>query len=118
MVFSFEVMKDDIQALVSASDKINSKAASKLRCLILAILSYYIDGLQYRELKSAFGVSDGKLVSNLNQLETFGYVEKTKIQFDNKKMNIYTLTKEGKNEIKKISEWMELMIKIIHVSDE
>ena len=111
-------MKDNVQALFESSEKINSKAMSMLRCLILAMLSYYVDGLQYRELKSAFKISDGKLISNLNQLESFGYLIKTKIQFDNKKMNSYTLTNEGKNEVKKMSEWMELMIKIIQKRDE
>lgn len=106
-------MKDNIQALFESSERINSKAMSMLRCLILAMLSYYVDGLQYRELKSAFKVSDGKLISNLNQLESFGYLTKTRIQFDKRKMKSYTLTSEGKNEVKKMSEWMELMIKII-----
>ncbi|MCW4048524.1 MAG: transcriptional regulator [Candidatus Bathyarchaeota archaeon] len=106
-------MKDDIHVLFDASEKMNGSAMSLLRCLILVMLFYYRDGLQYRELKSAFQISDGKLVSNLKQLKKFGYLEKNAIQFDNKKMTLYTLTPEGQIEVKKMGEWMESMIKII-----
>ena len=106
-------MKDDIQDLFIASEKMNGSAMSLLRCLILVMLSFYIDGLQYRELKSAFNISDGKLSSNLKQLEKFGYLKKDAIQFDNKKMTLYTLTKEGQLEVKKMGEWMESVLKIL-----
>ena len=109
-------MEDSIQALFIASEKLNDSSISLLKCMILVMLSYYGDGLQYREIKSAFQTSDGKLISNLNQLEKFGYLEKTKIQFDNKKMTLYTLTSEGQNELKKMREWMESIIKIIRRS--
>ena len=111
-----EGMKDDIQDLFIASEKMNGSAMSLLRCLILVMSSFYIDGLQYRELKSAFKISDGKLSSNLKQLEKFGYLKKDAIQFDNKKMTLYTLTSEGQNELKKMREWMESIIKIIRRS--
>lgn len=108
-----EEMKDDIQDLFIASEKMNGSAMSLLRCLILVMAFFYIDGLQYRELKSAFKISDGKLSSNLKQLVNFGYIKKDAIQFDNKKMTLYTLTKEGQIEVKKMGEWMESVLKIL-----
>jgi len=106
-------MKDDIQDLFLASEKLNGSVMSLLRCLILVMLSFYEDGLQYRELKSAFKISDGKLNSNLIQLIKFGYLKKDAIQFDNKKMTLYTLTIEGRNEVIIIGEWMESVVNIL-----
>lgn len=84
-----------------------------IRCLILSLLNYFIDGLQYRELKAALKISDGKLISNLNQLEKFSYIKKSTIKFDNRKLTVYSITNSGKKEMKKITEWMELMIQVI-----
>lgn len=84
-----------------------------IRCLILSLLNYFIDGLQYRELKAALKISDGKLISNLNQLEKFSYIKKSTIKFDNRKLTVYSITNSGKKEMKKITEWMELMIQVV-----
>jgi DNA-binding MarR family transcriptional regulator len=107
-------MKDSIQTLFHESEKMNESAMSLLRCSILTILYYYKDGLQYRELKAAFQISDGKLIHNLTQLVEFTYIEKDKIRFDNKQLAIYTLTSEGQKEIEKMSEWMKAVLEIIN----
>jgi DNA-binding MarR family transcriptional regulator len=107
-------MKDKIQTLFHASEKMNESAMSLLRCLILTILDYYKDGLQYRELKTVFQISDGKLAHNLTQLLEFNYIEKEKISFDNKQLALYTLTSEGQKEIIKMSEWMRAVLEIIN----
>jgi len=78
------------------------------------MLFYYRDGLQFRELKTVFQISDGKLVHNLDKLVEFQYIKKDHINFDNKKLTIYTLTSDGKKEVEKMSEWMEAVIKIIN----
>jgi len=107
-------MKDNIQALFHESEKMNESVMSLLRCLILTLLYYYTDGLQYRELKAVFQISDGKLIHNLNQLVEFNYIEKDKISFDNKQLAVYTLTSEGQKEIEKMSDWMKAVLKIIN----
>jgi DNA-binding MarR family transcriptional regulator len=109
----FTGMKDNVQALFHASEKMNGGAMSLLKCLILTMLFYYKDGLQFRELKTAFQISDGKLVHNLNQLAEFRYIEKSKISFDNKQLTIFSLTSEGQKEVEKMGEWMEAVIKIV-----
>lgn len=105
-------MKDDIKTLFDASETMNGSVLSLTRSLILFMLTYYREGLQFRELKTALRVSDGKLGSNLIKLELFGYLEKRAIQFDNKKLTIYMLTPEGQIEVNKMGEWMESMINI------
>lgn len=113
-LWRFRVMRDNIETLFHASEKMNEDTMSLLRCLILTMLSYYRDGLQFRELKTVFQISDGKLAYNLDKLVEFQYIKKGHIDFDNKKLTIYTLTADGKNEVKKMSEWMEAVIKIIN----
>lgn len=98
--------------LLEASSKLNSRAISLMRCLILALLAYSIDGLQYREIKAALNISDGKLISNLNILNSMGYLKKTEVELDNKKLDVYSLTNEGRKEMEKIARWMELLIKV------
>jgi len=77
------------------------------------LLNYFTDGIQYREFKAALKISDGKLISNLNQLEKFSYIKKSTIKFDNRKLTVYSITNSGKKEMKKITEWMELMIQVV-----
>ncbi|MHA1797409.1 MAG: transcriptional regulator, partial [Candidatus Helarchaeota archaeon] len=69
--------------------------------------------IQYRELKAALNVSDGKLKSNLKKLEETNYIEKNEIQLDNKKLDIYYLTESGKNELNKIIKWMNLIKNVV-----
>ncbi len=107
-------MKDNIEALFHASEKMNGSAMSLLRCLILTMLHYYKDGLQYRELKTVFQISDGKLIHNLTQLVEYNYIKKEKIRFDNKQLAIYSLTSEGQKEIEKMSEWMKAVLIILN----
>lgn len=89
-----------------------------IRCLILSLLTYFADGLQYRELKVTLNVSDGKLISNLNQLEKFSYIKKSTIKFDNRKLTVYSITNTGAREMKKMSEWMATMIQVVQSGEE
>lgn len=108
----YYAMNNDIQALIDNSQKINSKTISVTRCLILTLLSYFADGLQYRELKNALEISDGKLASNLNRLVTMGYLEKSTVKLERKSLSVYSLTKKGKKEVEKIVEWMKKIQRI------
>lgn len=110
-------MEDYIQELLKASEKLDSKTVLLVRCLILALLSYFLDGLQYRELRAALNISDGKLISNLNHLKAMGYIKESKAEIDKKKLKIYLLTENGKRELAKILKWMESIQKVSGVSD-
>lgn len=85
-------MGDDIQGLLNTSKIVNSKVISLTRCLILALVAYSVDGIQYRELKVALNISDGKLIANVNRLALMGYINKSEIELDQKKMDAYFLT--------------------------
>jgi DNA-binding MarR family transcriptional regulator len=99
--------KDDISLLLDITSKVNSRAASLTRCLILALLEYSFDGIQFRELKAALDMSDGKLASNLNQLIEMGYVQKREVKLDQRHLTAYFITEEGKEELKRIEQWMK-----------
>jgi DNA-binding MarR family transcriptional regulator len=110
-------MKDEIQELLDLSEKLNSKTVSVTRCLILGLLVYFADGIQYRELKSALKISDGKLIANLNELRTMGYISKSEVEIDQRKIDVYSLTEKGRNELNKVIEWTKTIEKIANQGD-
>ena len=111
-------MNDDIYLLFGASEKLNSKIVSLPRCLILVLLSYFVDGIQFRELKAALNMSDGKLISNLNGLRAMGYITKSEAEVDKRKLDVYSLTEKGRLELNKVVEWMKLAQKVASGGDQ
>jgi DNA-binding MarR family transcriptional regulator len=109
--------EDEIQKLLDLSDKLSSKTVTLARCLILGLLAYFTDGIQYRELKTALKMSDGKLIANLNELKTIGYIDKSEVQVDQKTIDVYSLTEKGRNELNKIIGWMKTIEKIANEGD-
>ena len=105
-------MNDDINLLLEASETFNAQTLSLTRCVILALLAYFVDGVQFRELKASLKISDGKLISNLKLLKKFGYIEKAEVEVDRKKIDVYSLNSKGRNELNKITEWMKLIEKV------
>ncbi len=110
-------MNDEIQELLDISEKLNSKTISSVRCLILGLLSYFADGIQYRELKSALNLSDGKLIANLNELKAMNYIRKSEVEIDQKRVDVYFLSDQGRNELAKIIEWMKKIDRIASEGD-
>jgi DNA-binding MarR family transcriptional regulator len=104
--------KKFIKELIENSKKINSRALTLTRCLLLALMNFNKDGLQFRELIPLLNISDGKLKSNLDFLEEVGYINKVQIQLDQKKLHIYLITEEGENELKNMSNWMKILINL------
>jgi DNA-binding MarR family transcriptional regulator len=109
--------EDEIQKLLELSDKLSSKTVTLTRCLILGLLAYFADGIQYRELKTSLKMSDGKLIANLNELKTLGYIGKSEVQVDQRKIDVYGLTEKGRSELTKIIEWMKTIEKIAYEGD-
>ncbi len=99
--------KNVIKKLIEDSKKINSKVFTLTRYLLLALMSFNLDGLQFRELKTLLDISDGKLKSNLDYLEELGYIKKIEIILDQRKMHIYMITELGKIELIKIIKIVE-----------
>ncbi len=99
-----------IKDLVENSKKINSKAISLTRCILLSLMNFNRDGLQFRELKAVLDISDGKLKSNLDFLEGVGYIKKVQIQLDQKKMHIYLITNSGESELNNILDWVKILV--------
>ncbi len=109
--------EDEIQKLLELSDKLSGKTVTLARCLILGLLAYFADGIQYRELKNALKMSDGKLIANLNELKTMGYIGRSEVQVDQRTIDVYSLTEKGRNELNKIIEWMKTIEKIANQGD-
>lgn len=105
-------MNDDVCQLLEKSERVNDSTLSLTRCLILTLLSYFIDGIQYRELKVVLKISDGKLISNLNKLLELQYIEKSEEEINHRKINVYTLTENGRKELKRMVEWMRIINKV------
>lgn len=106
------MMNDAVCLLLEKSERINGSTISLSRCLILTLLAYFMDGIQYRELKAALKISDGKLISNLNKLLELQYIEKFEEEVNHRKINVYTLTENGRKELKRMIEWMKLIKKV------
>jgi DNA-binding MarR family transcriptional regulator len=111
-------VNDDVNRLLEASETLNTQTLSLARCVILALLAYFVDGVQFRELKASLKISDGKLISNLKLLKKLGYVEKTEVEIDRKKIDVYSLSSKGRKELNKITEWMKLIEKVAREGDE
>ena len=113
-----EQMSDDIYLLLEAYERLNSRIVSLTRCVILSLLAYFVDGIQFRELKEALKMSDGKLISNLNELRTMGYIVKSEAEVDRRKVDVYSLTEKGRIELSKVVEWMKLVQKVASGGDD
>lgn len=111
-------MNDDIYLLLGASERLNGRIVSLTRCLVLALLAYFVDGIQFRELKTALKMSDGKLISNLNGLRAMGYIVKSEVEVDRRKVDVYSLSSKGRAELSKAVEWMRLVQKVASEEDE
>ena len=106
-------MNNKVLELLEESKKINGDAVTLTRLLILALLSYFADGIQYRELRNALGISDGKLISNLRKLVKFGYIRKEEIQVNNKKLDVYLITENGLRDFKRIFNWFSCLKEVV-----
>jgi DNA-binding MarR family transcriptional regulator len=113
-----ELTQDEIHNLLEVSDKLSSKTVTITRCLILGLLAYFSDGIQYRELKTALKASDGKLIANLNELKIMGYIAKSEVQVDQRIVDVYSLTEKGRSELNKIIEWMKTIEKVANEGEK
>lgn len=101
-------MEANVLELVKESKLLNSKLVSLPRILILVALEDLgKDGATYRELKAGLEINDGVLFSNLNVLEKMGYIEKSKVEVEDKEMTAYAITEEGKAALNSLRSWFD-----------
>jgi len=107
-------MSDNVQTFLEASDRLNTKTLSLTRFQILTLLAYFGE-VQYRELKASLNISDGKLISNLKLLKAMRYIDCSSVEIDHKSLDVYCLTKTGREELEKMTSWMKLAGNLIQI---
>ncbi len=101
-------IEDVVKDLLDLAHNVNNDIFPLTKSLLLCLIAYSPDGVQFRELKAALTISDGKLAASLDKLVKQGYVTKENIEFENKSLQIFSITELGKKEVKLIIEWMRL----------
>jgi DNA-binding MarR family transcriptional regulator len=100
-------MNHDVLSILNESEALNAKIFSLVRLKLLASLAVLgPDGATYRELKAALTINDGVLFANLNVLKDMGYLTSEKITSEGKELELYTITREGQDEWKRIRTWL------------
>ncbi|HPM85660.1 MAG TPA: transcriptional regulator [archaeon] len=99
----------DFLSLAKESKLLNPDIFSVIRFQLLFNLAE-VDEAPYRDLKSALQLSDGALYTNLKALEKMGYVESRKIKIDNKDLEVYRITKSGKEDWILVKDWLKKVI--------
>ena len=63
--------------------------------------------------RTALNISDGNLSSNLRVLKDIDYLKEEETVLDKKKIKYYSITENGKKELDKIINWVELVKKLL-----
>jgi len=97
--------------LVGESAALNPKIFSKTRLLILSVLGELPEGesATFRELKAGLKLNEGVLFTNLAVLKEMKYIRETEVNAG-RKMTAYSITREGREELKMLDEWLKKMI--------
>ena len=103
-----------MEKVLLTSAKLNKKVVSVIRCNILILLyNYETDGVEYRELKSLLGLSDGNLIANIRYLLKVQYIEKKTMEVNqNKRVDLYKITALGKEAFSKVLDWMSNLAEV------
>lgn len=100
-------MDTDTLALLEQARALNSKLFTLPRLQLLSILDYYAsDGIEFRELKAALKMTDGKLLTNIYALQKMGYIKSAKVNVENKSLTVYRITGDGRLDFAKVRAWL------------
>ena len=100
-------MVSDRLLMLEAAKALNAKVVSLPRLELMGLLAdVQSDGAEYRELKAALKVGDGKLVADLNTLIGMGYVVSKGIKVEKKTLTSYQLTSEGLEAWNRTRSWL------------
>jgi len=105
-------MEKNLREILERYHRVNVKLFTPTRLLILHMLNFHRDGLQFRELVESIKISDGKMYSDLEILKGLDLVESEKIEIDNKKIEIYSITTNGGEELEKIRSWLKKLYEL------
>jgi DNA-binding transcriptional ArsR family regulator len=101
-------MGEGLLALIEESKSLNSDVFSLTRLQLLSSLAALSpESVTYRELKAALKLSDGALYSNLKVLGAMGYITSATVTVEEKKLEAYQLTGEGRAEWERVREWLK-----------
>lgn len=101
-----------LKSLLESYSKLNRTSESLTSCLVLGMLKYAgKDGLQYREFQSSLNITDGRLIAILAKLEELRYIKRQMARLGSREISIYSITEEGKENLKTIVDWMENLVK-------
>jgi DNA-binding PadR family transcriptional regulator len=101
----------DFYTLLNDARSLNSKVFSLARLEILSSLATLgRESVTYRELKTALGISDGALYSNLTALQKMGYVKLEKVKVENKELDSFRITPAGLEEWKTAMAWLKRLV--------
>lgn len=90
-------------------DKIDEVIHQRVRLSIVSTLAG-VDGLEFTELKSLLGLTDGNLSTHGRVLEEAGYVEVEKHFKGRKPQTVYRLTKSGRAAFRRYVDNLERML--------
>ena len=65
------------------------------------------EGATYRELKASLRLDDGILYANLKVLEKMGYLATSKVKVDNKELDVFSITEQGRLEWQQVKAWLK-----------
>ena len=100
-------MEEKLKTIIEEYNSINPKLVTPTRLLILTLLKFHKDGLQFREFKESIHISDGNLYSNLEILKSISLISSEKVDIDNKTIELNSISLEGLSELDKTNEWMK-----------
>jgi len=99
-------MPKSIIEIVNEAKLLNAAVVSLPRILILVTLKDLgKDGATFRELKAALDINDGTLFANLKGLVKMGYIKMSMVKLENKKMQSFSITPEGKAMLDAACSW-------------
>lgn len=109
MIGMEKIEGERIERLLNRANVLNNGVMTLTRCMILSLIAYARDGVQYRELKAVLKISDGKLATNLRKLFAGGYLRKEEVELEKRKLDVYYLTGQGEQEVKNVIAWMQTL---------
>lgn len=105
-------MDQGFLSLLEESTALNASIVTLTRIQLLSSLaSIEPESITYREFKSALQpITDGALYANLNALIEMRYIRKERIQLEEKELESYHITSEGKAELERVKSWLKKLI--------
>lgn len=105
-------MNQNFLSLLEESTTLNGSIITLTRLqLLISLAIIEQESITYREFKSALQpITDGALYANLNALIEMRYIKKEPIKLEEKELDSYHITPEGKAELERVKSWLKKII--------